>query len=374
MTIPPPAEPQSGSVAESAPGPLAEYRRLVLRHPLLDDALASVKRGVAPGLSPQIVLLLGPTGVGKTTLVDSLVRPSDSASVPAIKATCPPPRGPRGYDFSRMHWRLLAEGARSAFPEDHLSPDLVAARLRSGGGRCDGGSTIDEYRFGVLDLIRARSPRAVVLDEAQHMTHVPSARTQADQFDVIKDCVDRTTVPHLLVGTHELSVMVAVSEQVGRRSLVVHFEPYRFSDAVQRDAFQRIFGQLVAALPLSDPKRSWSELGAHLTDIYFGSAGCVGVLKDWLCRGLQVALEEQKTFLDWPLMSQSRLSPKALSSIVEPIRAYRESKVPDLQDIARALDPDFAVSTTRPRPSARPKPGKRKPARDPVGLPASAPA
>lgn len=116
-----------------------------------------------------------------------------------------------------MHWRLLADGARSAFPENHLSPDLVAAWLRSGGGRSEGASTIDEYRFGVLDMLRVRSPRAVVLDEAEHMTRVPSARAQADQLDLIKDRVDRTAVPHVLVGTYELVVMVAASEQVGRR-------------------------------------------------------------------------------------------------------------------------------------------------------------
>ena len=64
-------------------------------------------------MSPQIVLLIGPTGVDKTTLVDALVRPSGSSGALAIKATCVSVLGRCGYDFGRAHWRLLAEAARS---------------------------------------------------------------------------------------------------------------------------------------------------------------------------------------------------------------------------------------------------------------------
>ena len=107
----------------------------------------------------------------------------------------------------------------------------------------------------------------MVLDEAQHMTRVPGARSQADQLDVIKDCVDRTGVPHVLVGTYELSVIAAPGDQLGRRSHVVHFAPYSMSDASARAAFQQIFGQLVGALPLPDPGQSWLALREHLRDV-----------------------------------------------------------------------------------------------------------
>ena len=190
-------ESDGGSVSESVSGRLAEYRELVLDHALLARAQAKVERAVAPGMPPQIVLLLGPTGVGKTTLLDAL---ASRCSSPVVKMTCIPVLGRRGYDFGRSHWRLLAEAAGDPFAEEHRSPDAAAAQLRSGRGRCDGKPTLDEYRMGVLEMLRERAPAAVVLDEAQHMTRVPSARTQVDQFDVIKDCVDRTGIPHVLAG------------------------------------------------------------------------------------------------------------------------------------------------------------------------------
>ena len=204
--------------------------------------MRDVERGIAPGMPPQIVMLLGPTGVGKTTLTEALKSRVDAAYAPVVHMTCQPVSGRRGYDFGRTHWCELGKKAGDPFRDEHVSPDVASARLRSGRSRRDGAATIDECRLGVLDMLRERGVGAVVLDEAQYMTRAPSARSQADQLDVIKDCVDRTGIPHVLAGTYELSVMVRPSAQLARRSVVVDFSPYG-SDPAERDAFQRIFGQ-----------------------------------------------------------------------------------------------------------------------------------
>ena len=353
---------------------LEAYRRVVLTHPLLDRALSQVERGIAPGMPPQIVLLLGPTGVGKTTLVQALDRCTGPPASRLVRMTCVPVAGRRGYDFGRMHWRLIAQAADDPFSDDHFSPDAAASRLRSGHTRRDGPATTDEFHLGVLAMLRARGARAVVLDEAQHMTRVPSARSQADQLDVIKDCVDRTGIPHVLVGTYELSVMVAPGDQLGRRSLVVHFPPYRPSESSDRQAFQRIFGQLVSELPLPAPHLSWEELRGHLFDVYVGCAGCIGILKDWLCGALQFVLETGEEVVDWNVMDECRLSNEALFAVAQQIRAYRESSIPALADVERALAavPGAQAGGRKRRSSVSPKPGNRVPVRDPVGLPKSA--
>ena len=367
----PPVDPPRDPGVSSVSDVLAAYKRVVLKHPSLDRALTDVCLGIDPGMPPQIVLLLGPTGVGKTTLVEALERRPSSSDGRVVRVTCLPVSGRRGYDFGKMHWRLLAKAAGDPFRDDHVSPDLARDRLRSGRSRRDGLATTDEYRLGVLAMLRERGVRAVVLDESQHMTRVPSARSQADQLDVIKDCVDRTGIPHVLAGTYELSVMVALGDQLARRTLVVHFPPYRPSEAEDREAFQRIFGQLVNALPLPDPRRSWEALKGHVPDVYFGCAGCVGMLKDWLCRTLQSALESELQHVDWPLMDTCRWSDQDLYAVAEQIRAYRESKRPTRNEIKIALGlvPPKSDAGSKGRSSNGPKPGKRSPARDPVGLP-----
>lgn len=118
---------------------------------------------------PQIVLLLGPTGVGKTTLVEALERRFGPPDPLILRMTCLPVAGRRGYDFRRMHWRLLAQASDDRFYDDHVSPDAAGARLRSGRVRRDGPATTDEYRVGVLAMLRERGARAVVLDKAPYI-------------------------------------------------------------------------------------------------------------------------------------------------------------------------------------------------------------
>ena len=331
MTLDGASVPASGSwdsVVSS--DPVLWYRGVRLRHPLLDAASVELERVLDPAMPPRIIQLLGPTGVGKTTLLDTFKHGLAEESAPVVCMTCPPvTAGRKGYDFGRPHWRLLAEAAGGVFPDDHQSPDAVAARLRSGGGRRDGAANTEEYRLGILEFLRAKRPRAVVLDEAQHMTRVSGARCQADQLDMIKDCIDRTGIPHVLVGTYELQAMVALSDQLARRSRVVHFPPYDLSDKSALDGFQSIFGQLVAALPFSDPERSWSVLQEHLLDVGVGSAGCVGVLKDWLGDALQAALAAGVEFVDWERMEQTALPDVDLFRIAHPIHEYRTAKRPE---------------------------------------------
>ena len=319
---------------------LARYDQVVFRHPALDRALRAVRHHVAPGAKPSIVLLFGPTGVGKTTLVQALQRSREkSVARRHVYVTCVPVAGRQGYDFGRTHWRRLAEAVRDPFRDDHVSPDAAAVRLRSGSAGRDGSSTLTEYRLGVLDMLRASGVRLVILDEAQHMTRVPSARTQADQLDVIKHGVDHTGISHVLVGTYELAVMVAPGDQLARRSCEVHFEPYRWSVASDRDAFQSIFGQFVDALPLPDPQKTWDELVKHQREAYVGCAGCIGILKDWLHRGLRVALEADQTVLHWSVLQTCRLSDRALLVIAgrDPCEP-RERQVCPLEDRERFGD------------------------------------
>ena len=53
---------------------LRRFTGVVLDHPHLRTALDEVEACIAPGVPPQIVLLIGSTGVGKTTLARTLVR------------------------------------------------------------------------------------------------------------------------------------------------------------------------------------------------------------------------------------------------------------------------------------------------------------
>ena len=92
----PPVDPPRGPGVPSVSDVLAAYQGVVLRHPSLDRALHDVCLGIDPGMPPQIVLCLGATGVGKTTLVKALERRFGPSDGRVVRVTCLPVSGQRG--------------------------------------------------------------------------------------------------------------------------------------------------------------------------------------------------------------------------------------------------------------------------------------
>ena len=243
---------------------------------------------------------------------------------------------------------------------------------------------MDEKRLGVLSLLRVLGLRAVILDEAQHIASVTGPRAHADVLDDIKDCVTRTGIVHVLAGTYELSPLIAPSDQLGRRSRIIHFAPYDARKKADRDAFEKIFAQLVKELPFPEPARSWNALSGRLGDLHEGCLGCVGVLKDWLIDALASALGEGDAFIDWKRMQTEILDQTArLASSIQ-ISEYRQKVETDngaeiRSNLGIVRAPTKPTSRSSVETAERPavskdtkkdtKPGQRKPKRDPVGLP-----
>ena len=342
-----------------------QYRNTVLGHARLNEALDTVLDAIAPGLEPEIVLVFGPTGVGKSTLLDALARRLLEDMQRTVCMEIKPP-GSRGFEFSSMFWQRFARTAFEAFAEERLCPDAEAARLRLGGGPRQSRPSADELRDGVLSNLRSLQARAVLLDEAQHMTQIRGGRKQADQLDVIKGCVNDTQIPHVLAGTYDLRVMVAPNDQLGRRSTVVHFPPYDVNDPADREAFADIFVKLVKALPLPEPRRSWDALDPHLEDVYLGSVGCVGVLKKWLVKSLHKALKSGVEVVDWKMMQEfDPLKEKWVRESARRISEYRKSmaSTAKYRDEVRYTACAPCSTTSRPSPTTASRPGSRAPSR-----------
>jgi hypothetical protein len=56
----------------------------------------------------------------------------------------------------------------------------------------------------VEQALRYRRPRAVLIDEAQHLFALASGRRLEDQLNVLKSLANRSNTVHVLFGTYEL--------------------------------------------------------------------------------------------------------------------------------------------------------------------------
>jgi energy-coupling factor transporter ATP-binding protein EcfA2 len=250
-----------------------------MAHPRLieaKDELLEAIEGAAPG---SLVLVLGPTGVGKTTLIKKVqmcladrLAPQLECDVGRLPFVSVEAIAPDNGNFNwRDHFRriliqmqepLIDHKVRSAYLQVDRDTDgqfVTSPRVGTGA----------QMQYAVEQALRHRRPAAVFIDEAQHLARVSSGRKLADQLDVIKSIASRTQTIH-------------VSGQLSRRSVDLHFSRYRAESTEDIRVFQNAVLTFQQQLP---PEHSM-DLVAMWDFLYERSLGCVGILKDWLNRSL----------------------------------------------------------------------------------------
>jgi hypothetical protein len=223
-------------------------------------------------------------------------------------------------------------------------------------------------RLALEQCLRHRRPAAFIIDDAHHLQKIAGSRRLQDQMDAIKSLANRSETVLVLIGTYELLNLTNLNDQLSHRSYHLSFSRYLPHGDPDVHAFKLVLKTFQQHLPLAETP----NLVSRWDYFYENSAGCVGILKLWLCNSLAAALEqEQKTLTD-SLLQQCALSPDRLLNIVREINEG-ERKLAELDEkrphIRTALGLAPAPVSPEPEPLTRQKyrVGERRPQRDPVG-------
>jgi hypothetical protein len=363
----------------SAPWParLKHFQDFTVAHPRLVDAKDRLLAAIRECAPNSVILVLGPTGVGKTTLrtrVEQILTAESLAALHADPARLPvvsveavaPPSG--SFNWRDHFRRMLYE----------MNEPLIDQKRKMEG--CDGDGFMpgikahgEEYHYAVEQALRYRRPRAVLVDEAQHLAKMASGRRLLDQLDVIKSIANRTGTVHVLFGTYDLLAFRNLSGQLSRRSVDVHFCRYRAGDSEDRRTFLNVLGSFERQMPLPEPP----ELVANWEFLYERSIGCVGVLKEWLVRALAAALSRGAAKLTLRDLSAQALTisqcEKMLAEVTEGEARLTESDGARSRFRLALGLPGIEVDQGRmsaPAPAQqRRMPGQRYAKRDPIGRP-----
>ena len=346
-----------------------------LAHPHLKAVFERVLSALEPSNPHSLVLVTGPTGIGKTTLCRRIVKHFQDLNSPPepgriavamIEATAP---SSGGYDWKEHFVRALeAMGEPLVDRKAFFGGLLEQQQRRSYRLPRKNPSTMD-LRTAFESCLANRKPKVFVIDEAQHLKKVASGKRLIDQMDTIKSISNRSDVKHLMVGTYDILDLSDLSGQLNRRSVEIHLPRYRYEIEEERESFRTVLANLESNLPLSDQH----SLEPHLEYIYQMSAGCVGILKDWMTQALALALSNKSAEVSIAHLESTAISDRQLDRIVREIREGEQAFDGNRRDSIRSnlgIGPIAIAESNLSKPTVGFKrlPGKRKPKRDPVGL------
>lgn len=354
---------------------LAYFQGKVVAHPLLKKTHQQLWTAIQQPTGATMIMVFGPTGVGKTTLrlrvqqqlqeAFQLENEQNSGYIPVVGLEV------AVSDAGNFRWRDYYKRALLALDEhlierkrnDHhllqqhqdlqqiIKPHMVTTELR----------------WALEQALRYRQPVAFIIDEAQHFKKIASGRRLLDQMDTLKSLANLTGTVHVLVGTYELLSFSHLNAQLDRRSLDIHFPRYRPDIEEDMIAFKRVLLTFQRHIPLEGEM----DLVSRAEFFYERSVGCVGVLKDWLTRSLAVTLEEGQKTLTQTILEQQAVPTRKLLRMAREIREGEDALSSDgrmhteLQNLLGL--PMNPAELKQPNTNHKKSVGQRNPVRDPVG-------
>ena len=174
-----------GTLSTEPPSTLMEsFKNFAAAHPLLVEAKDRLWEAILESAPNSLIIVSGPTGVGKTTLLARISQllaaemqdelETNPGRLPVVRVEATPPES-RRFSWRGHFKRLLLEMSeplvdykRRLNPAGQVRPVMPPFPN-------DRGVTAD-YHYAVEQALRYRRPRAVLIDEAQHLfARLPAA-------------------------------------------------------------------------------------------------------------------------------------------------------------------------------------------------------
>jgi hypothetical protein len=315
----------------------ALFMNVTITHPQLKAVHDKIRRAIRQPAGFSFVLVHGPTGAGKTTMMESLIEQTKElflsaeakasfptfspyemvpTSIPVLRIEADPPDKSafnRGY-FYRTVLTLLGEQTYPQQMHVDIHAEAAPPKRRRMTRAATESNDVPELREGAQAALYRHGVRVIFLDEAHHLLMArdgTQGSTLQEQLEWLKS-LSKTGILYVLVGTYDLFNFGKLNGQIGRRCLPVHFPRYQLEREADCVAFQAALLELLRRVPLVCPAERW--VTDHWLYFYECSIGCIGILKDWLLRAVSAALDD----------GASRLSLDCVQDYALPVEVYRQ--------------------------------------------------
>ncbi|WP_419393428.1 AAA family ATPase [Cytobacillus praedii] len=342
-----------------------------INHPRLNQVYLDVMDKVNNSSKGKVYLVFGPTGVGKSTVCskvrDNVENTNHNRSlIPVASLELPSP------DNGKFNWKDFYKRLLKEMNEPLIDQKIIINNKEEKQRPIPNyvPTTAPELRQSLENAIKYRKTKVILLDEAQHLLKVASAKSIRDHMDALKSIANLTGVVFFMFGTYELMDFFDLNGQLGRRTNEIHFSRYDMKRSKDKKEFKSVINTFQCHLPFTEE----TNLVQYWEFLYERSIGCIGILKEWLNECLKEALNKNQLTISYELLQKHAPSPtKALRIAEETIDGEErlEKQEEDLQSLKIKLgfkEEDNKKHGEEEKKSKKKSPGKRTPTRDDIGI------
>lgn len=352
--------------------------RLIIEHSTFGTAKSEILRYIQYGRRDEIISVMGPSGIGKSTLqsysvnylVDRMKDGWRSDSLPPLRV-----EAPAAYD-GKFPWRAFLEDILTCLGEDNLNSkvdlDLVDS-YRLNGKKLPHRSklSIAQLESLIRKRVKALRPVAILIDESQNLVENVSTSECHSNLVRLKNWCNTLDTKIILFGTHEASLFLNLNEQLSRRITPVYFPRYRKDNPNDMESFSLLYLNLIHHLGLNIDSR----IHQNFYQIYDYTLGVPGLLATWLHKSISFCIERNLKKITPAIFKQNRSNVYDLTTAEQAIKNFElyQAKAngdfnPDMifadDDIEQG---DLFTRKNSPQSKAgRKKPGKQNPRRHKV--------
>jgi len=359
---------------------LEEFQRLRIDHPKLFAVQRQVDDALVSRDGSFLLLVIGPTHVGKSSLQRRLVyerlerqkkeESLPSWALPAIYFELIP--GDKSFSWKANIESLLLEQNEVLTKFKIEYPDRLEGTFAGKQPGLSGRPTEHALRRALENFLSHKKVEFLCLDEAANLLHLGSGKMLRHQADFLKSIANRSKAKIILGGSFDVYPLIGQTAQLSSRSEIVNFDRYDPSDESDQEAFFGILCTFESFLPFPEKENT---LTPFLTLLMENSVGCVGLLKKVLDRAVTHSLVTGETRVSERALMQSLNSKLLVDQALKEVEIghaimsdFMGGKSPRISSIAQRFPSFTDLSDKHGKRSSSRKPGERNPKRDRVGM------
>lgn len=161
---------------------------------------------------------------------------------------------------------------------------------------------IVEQTKAIRGLLKRCGVQLLIFDEVQHFVDRDKKKLLIESSDWLKNLIDETEIPTILVGTREAEKIFMNDQLNGRFFLRQELEPFNCHDIVGELSFRKILQNIDNGLPLREPS-NLSENGMW-ERLFLASNGHIPYLMQLIKKSVYYALENNLNSISMELFQE----------------------------------------------------------------------